>query len=479
MTDEKDKQEPDFEATPGDDTAPNDVPEAKEQDSPDYLAAPKRGKGVRRLNKVPMLVVGGLLGLTVIGISYTFYQRQQAQLARATAPVEHPPIAVPAVSPLKPTESELIGPPAPPAEMAIAAPTPTGVAPSPTTVAAAPAPSEAYQKRMELIRRIEDRRMSQWESALSAEGGVAAFASNASAQQGTQQGGMMQTGATAAASQEMQRYLAGLQANSAGAGVGSGMAGAGGFGGGGMGGGGMSGFGGGDDMVATNRQAQKQAFLAGTPEADTYLAAQRKAAVAISQELKAGTIIPGVMISGLNSDLPGQLIGQVRENVYDSATGTQLLIPAGSRLVGTYDSGVTLGQKRALVGWSRIIFPDSSSISLANMPGADMSGYAGFKDKVDNHYWRIFGNGLLLSVFSAGIQIAQNNGSSSTSDAYDEAAILRAETGRQMGQLGMAMAQRNMSIQPTIEIRPGYQFNVMVTKDIILPTWQGHPMAGR
>lgn len=476
MTDEKDKQEPDFNGPP-DDTATNDVPEAQEQESPDYLAAPKRGKGVRRLNKVPMLVVGGLLGLTVIGISYTFYQRQQAQLARATAPVEHPPIAVPAVSPLKPTESEVIGPPAPPTETAIGAPTVPGAAPSPTTaVAAAPAPSEAYQKRMELIRRIEDRRMSQWESALSAEGGVAAFASGGD-QQGTQQGGIMPTAAGAAASQEMQRYLAGLQSGTAGAGLGAGsMAGAGGFGG--MGGGGMSGFGGGDDMVATNRQAQKQAFLAGTPEADTYLAAQRKAAVSISQELKAGTIIPGVMISGLNSDLPGQLIGQVRENVYDSATGTQLLIPAGSRLVGTYDSGVTLGQKRALVGWSRIIFPDSSSISLANMPGADMSGYAGFKDKVDNHYWRIFGNGLLLSVFSAGIQIAQNDGSSSD-DAYDEAAILRAETGRQMGQLGMAMAQRNMSIQPTIEIRPGYQFNVMVTKDIILPTWQGHPMAGR
>lgn len=474
MNDEKDRMEPSLGTV-------SDVPDAQEQESPDYLAAPKRGKGVRRLNKVPMLVVGGLLGLTVIGISYTFYQRQQAQLAHAKAPVEQPPVAVPAVSPLKPTDSDVIGPAtplAPPVEMAVDQP--AGTAPlQPGAAAPAPAPSEAYQKHMELIRRIEDQRMSQWASALAADGGVAAFASNASGQHGTQPGGSMPTGA-AAASQEMQRYLAGLQAGSAGAG--NGLAGAGGFGGGmggGMGGGGMNGFGGGDDMVATNRQAQKQAFLAGSPEADTYLAAQRKAAVSISQELKAGTIIPGVMISGLNSDLPGQLIGQVRENVYDSATGTQLLIPAGSRLVGTYDSGVTLGQKRALVGWSRIIFPDSSSISLANMPGADLSGYAGFQDKVDNHYWRIFGNGLLLSVFSAGIQIAQNDGSSSSGDTYDEAAVLRAETGRQMGQLGMAMAQRNMSIQPTIQIRPGYQFNVMVTKDVILPTWRGHPMAAR
>lgn len=143
--------------------------------------------------------------------------------------------------------------------------------------------------------------------------------------------------------------------------------------------------------------------------------------------------------------------------------------------MGTYDSNVTLGQKRALVGWQRIIYPDGSSISLDRMPGADVGGYAGFNDKVNNHYWRIFGNGLLLSVFSAGIQLSQPQ--ASNGENYSSSQIIAGALGQQMGQLGMQMAQRNMNIQPTLEIRPGYQFNVMVTKDIILPTWTGHPLA--
>ncbi|EDI0067031.1 conjugal transfer protein TrbI, partial [Salmonella enterica subsp. enterica serovar Enteritidis] len=225
-----------------------------------------------------------------------------------------------------------------------------------------------------------------------------------------------------------------------------------------------------------NQQDRKQAFLAGTPEAEVYLARQRKGAVAPSQEIKAGWVIPGVMISGINSDLPGQIIGQVREAVYDSATSTQCLIPPGSRLVGTYDSGVTLGQQRALAVWRRIIYPDGSSISIDNMPGADVGGYAGFNDKVNNHYLRIFGSGLLLSVFSAGIQLSQPQ--ASNGENYSSSQIIAGSLGQQMGQIGMQMAQRNMNIQPTLEIRPGYEFNIMVTKDIILPTWEGHPMAG-
>ncbi|ACF88598.1 conjugal transfer protein TrbI [Salmonella enterica subsp. enterica serovar Schwarzengrund] len=183
-----------------------------------------------------------------------------------------------------------------------------------------------------------------------------------------------------------------------------------------------------------------------------------------------------MMISGINSDLPGQIIGQVREAVYDSATSTQCLIPPGSRLVGTYDSGVTLGQQRALAVWRRIIYPDGSSISIDNMPGADVGGYAGFNDKVNNHYLRIFGSGLLLSVFSAGIQLSQPQ--ASNGENYSSSQIIAGSLGQQMGQIGMQMAQRNMNIQPTLEIRPGYEFNIMVTKDIILPTWEGHPMAG-
>ncbi|MFC7208806.1 TrbI/VirB10 family protein [Comamonas endophytica] len=180
-------------------------------------------------------------------------------------------------------------------------------------------------------------------------------------------------------------------------------------------------------------------------------------------------------MSGVNSDLPGQIIGRVAEAVYDSATGSQLLIPPGATLIGTYDSSVTLGQSRALVVWKRIIYPDSSSISLDGMPGADQGGYAGFHDKVNNHYGRLFGHGLLLSLFSAGIQLSQPQ--AQNGENYSSSQIIAGSLGQQMGQLGMQMAQRNMNIQPTLQIRPGYEFNVMVTKDIILPTWEGHPLS--
>lgn len=428
------------------------------QESPDFLAAPKKGKGVRRLNRVPLFVVGGLIALAVIGITYTFYERQNLGGRIAVGP--QPPVNTTNLPPVKPSD---YSPPEVPTDMPAATPNAVTFSDVPTEQAAqqaAPAPmSEAMQNRLRVIQRIEERKLAQWEAALGSDGTVQSF-------------GTMKTGAGDASQgagndpYAILRDAAMAAANGAPSGVGGDFGGMGGMGG--MGGGGGS-------MAAENRQNEKQAFLAGSPAAETYLNQRRTAAVDASQEVKAGTVIPGVMISGLNSDLPGQIIAQVRENVYDSATGQSLLIPAGARLVGTYDSNVTLGQERALVGWQRIIYPDGSSISLDRMPGADVGGYAGFNDKVNNHYWRIFGNGLLLSVFSAGIQLSQPQ--ASNGENYSSSQIIAGALGQQMGQLGMQMAQRNMNIQPTLEVRPGYQFNVMVTKDIILPTWTGHPLA--
>nr|EKT9735298.1 conjugal transfer protein TrbI [Proteus mirabilis] len=418
------------------------------QESPDFLAAPKKGKGVRRLNRVPLFVVGGLIALAVVGITYTFYERQNLGGRVAVGP--QPPVNTTNLPPVKPSD---YSPPEVPTDMPAATPnsvTFSDVPTEQTAQQAAPAQmSEAMQNRLRVIQRIEERKLAQWEAALGSDGTVQSF-------------GTMKTGAGDAsqgASNDpyaMLRDAAMVAANSAPSSMG-----------------GMGGGGGG--MAAENRQNEKQAFLSGSPAAETYLNQRRTAAINASQEVKAGTVIPGVMISGLNSDLPGQIIAQVRENVYDSATGQSLLIPAGARLVGIYDSNVTLGQERALVGWQRIIYPDGSSISLDRMPGADVAGYAGFNDKVNNHYWRIFGNGLLLSVFSAGIQLSQPQ--ASNGENYSSSQIIAGSIGQQMGQLGMQMAQRNMNIQPTLEVRPGYQFNVMVTKDIILPTWTGHPLA--
>jgi type IV secretion system protein VirB10 len=223
-----------------------------------------------------------------------------------------------------------------------------------------------------------------------------------------------------------------------------------------------------------NQQQQKKAFFVGRGEDNHYLLRKREAPLS-PYEIKAGSIIPGVMIGGVNSDLPGIIIGQVRQDVYDSATGQHLLIPAGARLVGTYDSEVSGGQERVLVAWNRIIYPDSSSITLDNMPGADRSGFAGFNDKVDNHYWRTFGNAFMLSLFSAGIQLSQPRGA--VQGTYNSQQIMAAALGQQLGMLGMQQARRNLNMQPTLEIRPGYQFSIMITKDMIVEPWHGHPMA--
>lgn len=222
-------------------------------------------------------------------------------------------------------------------------------------------------------------------------------------------------------------------------------------------------------------QAQQRAFLAAMdPNASPYLKHSKHEAIS-PFEIKAGSVIRGVMITGANSELPGQVSGQVLQDVYDSATGQHLLIPAGSRVVGTYDSAINSGQSRIFVAWQRIIFPDSSSITLESMPGADQSGLAGFKDQVNNHYVRTFGQAFLLSLFSAGIQLSQPRGA--VSGTYNAQQIGAAAIGQQLGMLGMQIARKNLNMQPTLEIRPGFEFTIAVNKDIILPPWQGHPLA--
>lgn len=223
-----------------------------------------------------------------------------------------------------------------------------------------------------------------------------------------------------------------------------------------------------------NHQTRKREFLKTSDDDSGYLKNARMAPL-FPTELKKGSIIPGVMISGINSDLPGQCIGQVRQNVYDSATGRHLLIPAGARLVCTYDSDVSAGQGRVLVAWTDIKFPDGSSLALGAMPGADKSGVAGMEDKVNNHYIRTFGQAALLSLFTAASQLSQTRGS--VSGNYSASQILAAQVGMQGFNLGSQLIRRNLNIQPTLEIRPGMEFSIAVTKDIGLPVWRGHPMA--
>ncbi|CAG9229952.1 Conjugation TrbI family protein [Paraburkholderia tropica] len=185
-------------------------------------------------------------------------------------------------------------------------------------------------------------------------------------------------------------------------------------------------------------------------------------------ELKAGWLIPAAMISGLNSDLPGEVIAQVREPVYDSAGTGKLLIPGGARLIGVYDAHVAYGQERILVVWNRVIFDDGSSYNIKGMPGADQAGYAGFYDEVNNHYIKTFASAGVIALLSAGVQLSQPNNGASNYNQPSVSQTLGASLGQQIGQTGMTITQKNLNIQPTLTVAPGYRFNIMVTADCVL-----------
>ena len=217
-----------------------------------------------------------------------------------------------------------------------------------------------------------------------------------------------------------------------------------------------------------NKQQHKEQFLRNMEETPdrNFVNSTRRASVS-RYEIKAGWIIPAAMEHGINSDLPGKLSARVTQNVWDTATGRHLMVPQGSMLIGTYDSQVAFGQDGLLVVWRRIVFPDGSSIDLEGMGGVDESGYSGFRDQVNNHYGRIFGYGLLTSLFSAAFQISQQNNQTPVGTVPTPAQTIGTSVAQQMTQLGIEIARKNLQVQPTIKIRPGYKFNVRVEKDLL------------
>lgn len=186
-------------------------------------------------------------------------------------------------------------------------------------------------------------------------------------------------------------------------------------------------------------------------------------------ELKRGSIIPATLISGINSDLPGRIIAQVSQPVFDSATGHRLLIPQGTKLFGRYDADVSFGQSRVLVVWTDIIFPNGSAVQIGGMAGTDAQGYSGFKDKVDRHYLRTFGSAALLAIIGTGIDMSVPESSTlATQDTASDAA--RRNFAETFGRVVERTIDRNLDVQPTLEIRPGYKFNVLVDQDIVFPS---------
>lgn len=230
---------------------------------------------------------------------------------------------------------------------------------------------------------------------------------------------------------------------------------------------GMPGMGGFND-ADQNKQSRKNDFINGEGARDKNYLKRGMMNPASPHEVKAGTIIPVSLITGINSDLPGEIIGQVRENVYDTVSGNLLLIPQGSRLMATYDSMVAYGQSRVLVCWNRLIRPDGSSINLECAPGTDLAGYAGFEDSVNNHYARLVGGVLVSSLLSVGASRSQGTqlGDDTTMDQ-----LFASNVGQNLNNAGQQITRKNLEIQPTIEIRPGYSVNVLVNKDMIIPPY--------
>ena len=153
--------------------------------------------------------------------------------------------------------------------------------------------------------------------------------------------------------------------------------------------------------------------------------------------------------------------------MYDTASGKFKLVPQGSRLVGAYSSNVAYGQSRVLVAWQRIVFPDGKALDIGSMPGGDGAGYAGFNDQVDNHYARVFGSALLMSGVVAGATFSQSrNAVTGTASAPTAGSALSEALGQQLGQATAQMISKNLNIAPTLQIRPGFRFNVIVVKDL-------------
>ncbi|MEM7569913.1 MAG: TrbI/VirB10 family protein [Pseudomonadota bacterium] len=215
-----------------------------------------------------------------------------------------------------------------------------------------------------------------------------------------------------------------------------------------------------------NRQDRKEAFVSAAVDQDIYNPHSLQVPVSPYQVM-AGTIIPASLITGLNSDLPGQVIAQVTEHVYDSATGQYVLVPQGTRLLGRYDSVIAFGQSRALMVWTRLILPDGTSVQIDNLPGTDLSGYSGLKDKLDRHGWQLFKAAALSSILAVGTEIGRDRGQDEIFQALRDGGQLT------LNQAGQEIVTRQLGVQPTITVRPGWRLRVIVNQDLVLTPYGG------
>jgi type IV secretion system protein VirB10 len=220
-----------------------------------------------------------------------------------------------------------------------------------------------------------------------------------------------------------------------------------------------------DEAYAQNGQDRKLAFVNASIDRRTT-SPDRLKKLASPYIVQAGSVIPAALITGLRSDLPGQITAQVTEPIFDTPAGRSLLIPQGARLIGSYDSQVAAGQSRVLLVWIRLILPNGRSIVLERQPGADAIGNAGLEDEVDSHWRELFKAAALSTLLGAATEIG------STGADNDIIRALRRGTGDTLNQTGQQVVRRNLYIQPTLTIKPGFLVKVIVNRDLVLEPYR-------
>ncbi|MBN9290984.1 MAG: TrbI/VirB10 family protein [Hyphomicrobium denitrificans] len=216
-----------------------------------------------------------------------------------------------------------------------------------------------------------------------------------------------------------------------------------------------------DPNAMQNMQDRKLAFVNGPVDRRT-VSQDRLANPASPYVVQAGTVIPAALLTGIQSDLPGQVTAQVTEHVYDTPTGKFLLIPQGSRLIGQYDSQVAFGQKRVLLVWNRVMLPDGKSIVLERQQGADARGFSGLEDEVDYHWWDLAKAAALSTLLSVGAETGSNR------DESDLVRALRRGSQDSINNTGQQLVRRQLNIQPTLTIRQGFPVRVIVNRDLVM-----------
>ncbi|MBR0964008.1 TrbI/VirB10 family protein [Bradyrhizobium diazoefficiens] len=224
-----------------------------------------------------------------------------------------------------------------------------------------------------------------------------------------------------------------------------------------------------DETFAQNGQDRKLLFV-NAPVDRRTTAPDRLSRPASPFVIQAGTIIPAALITGLRSDLPGQITAQVTENIFDSPTGRAKLVPQGARLIGIYDSQIAFGQSRVLLVWTRLIMPNGRSIVLERQQGADAGGYSGLEDEVDNHWVELFKAAMLSTILGVGAELGSGADTGGNTDIIQ---AFRLSAANSLNQTGQQVVRRNLNIQPTLTIKRGFPVRVIVNRDLVLEPYKG------